>query len=106
VIVAPPPAVTLTTPFTLTMVVRAAPAPSASVTLTPAMARAVSSLVLCAPGTVLTGASLILRDVDHWCRCLHSDVVPARAGSQRRVLPPSLVTMSGVTGPLALATGT
>ena len=57
VMVAPPPAVTLSVPLVTLTVVVSAP-PSTSATLTPAMASGLSSAVLWAPGTVLTGASL------------------------------------------------
>ena len=55
-IVAPPPAVTLSVP-PLTVSVVVSGEFSTSATDTPAMGSAVSSLTVCAPGTVLTGAS-------------------------------------------------
>ena len=56
--VAPPARLTVTRPLaTVRRVV--ARLPSTSLTLTPAMASATSSVAACAPGTVLTGASLI-----------------------------------------------
>ena len=55
-IVAPPPVVTLSVPL-VTVSVVVSGEPSTSATDTPAMDSAVSSLTLCAPGTVLTGAS-------------------------------------------------
>ena len=55
-IVAPPPVVTLSVPL-VTVSVVVSGAPSASATDTPAIGSAVSSLTVCAPGTVLTGAS-------------------------------------------------
>ena len=55
-IVAPPPVVTLSVPL-VTVSVVVSGAPSASATDTPAIGSVVSSLTLCAPGTVLTGAS-------------------------------------------------
>ena len=54
--VTPAPAITLSVPLVTVSVVVSAP-PSTSATETPAIGRAVSSLTLCAPGTVLTGAS-------------------------------------------------
>ena len=53
---APPPAVTLSVPLVTVSVVVSALL-STSATETPAIGRVVSSLTVCAPGTVLTGAS-------------------------------------------------
>ena len=55
-IVAPPPVATLSVPL-VTVSVVVSGKPSTSATDTPAMGSAVSSLTLCAPGTVFTGAS-------------------------------------------------
>ena len=55
-IVAPPPSATVAVPpVTVSVVVRMSP--STSPTVTPAIARDTSSLVLCAPGKVWVGAS-------------------------------------------------
>ena len=54
--VTPVPAVTLRVPLATDSVVVSA-SPSTSATETPAIGRTVSSATLCAPGTVLTGAS-------------------------------------------------
>ena len=56
VIVAPPPAVTATLPWVTVSVVVSAGL-STSVTDTPAIGSGVSSAVVCATGTVVTGAS-------------------------------------------------
>jgi hypothetical protein len=54
--VAPPPVATVSVPFATLIVVPSALL-STSDTDTPAIVKVVSSLTLCAPGTVLTGAS-------------------------------------------------
>ena len=53
---APPPVVTVAVPLVIVSVVVNG-SPSTSATLTPEIGKAVSSAVVCEPGTVFTGAS-------------------------------------------------
>ena len=97
--VTPPEAVALSAPLaTLSVMLRAPPPASTSATESPVSASGVSSLTVKAAGRVLTGASLTGARV----MVLVSRSV---SGPPAPVLPPSLVSIVSVTGPLALAAG-
>ena len=93
-IVTPVPASTETVPWpTARVTVKVPLAPSTSAMLKPEIALAVSSAVVCAAGTVLTGASLTALTVKATLPV--ADLVPPAP-----VLPPSLTTMLKLSLPL------